>query len=359
MGFCRRYFLLFSLVSLSSSSLANSIDIGFEELPNVDVMTTSSTSQASSVGVNVSASEISPFAEKQGNLRDPLRKGKGKGREGVVVFLLFGFLTVAQSGLLMWKKKTPKSYYEATLFGLWICPITLMLFLQFWVFCFLWLTFSLVNGYYVKMALAKPLHANAPFLVYQWFDRVQKVTYSCAMLSYMVLVVEVVGLRRIFSKEFEDFISFSCLAVLCYSAYFGVLGRDCATVCAERISSSLGYTKYEQPPPNLCALCGKELVPSKLYEALPESQGKVFKLGCGHEFHEKCIRGWAIVGKKDTCPFCSEKVDVKKILGRNPWDSSHMWLQFLDIVRYLVVWNPILLVGFRLFMYFYDFIMPA
>ena len=25
-------------------------------------------------------------------------------------------------------------------------------------------------------------------------------------------------------------------------------------------------------------------------------------LPCGHVFHERCLRGWAIVGKQDTCP---------------------------------------------------------
>ena len=36
-----------------------------------------------------------------------------------------------------------------------------------------------------------------------------------------------------------------------------------------------------------------------------------FQLTCGHEFHEFCVRGWCIVGKKQTCPWCHEKVDLK------------------------------------------------
>jgi hypothetical protein len=27
-----------------------------------------------------------------------------------------------------------------------------------------------------------------------------------------------------------------------------------------------------------------------------------------HLFHEFCIRGWTMIGKKDVCPYCSEKV---------------------------------------------------
>lgn len=35
-------------------------------------------------------------------------------------------------------------------------------------------------------------------------------------------------------------------------------------------------------------------------------------------FHEFCIRGWCIVGKKQTCPYCNEKVDLKRMMS-NPY----------------------------------------
>jgi hypothetical protein len=31
------------------------------------------------------------------------------------------------------------------------------------------------------------------------------------------------------------------------------------------------------------------------------------KIECGHYFHEFCIRGWVIIGKKNICPLCKEK----------------------------------------------------
>jgi len=39
-----------------------------------------------------------------------------------------------------------------------------------------------------------------------------------------------------------------------------------------------------------------------------------FKLDCGHSFHEWCIRGWILLGKKDLCPVCKEKVSSKPSL---------------------------------------------
>ena len=35
-------------------------------------------------------------------------------------------------------------------------------------------------------------------------------------------------------------------------------------------------------------------------------------------FHEFCIRGWCIVGKKQICPYCQEKVDLKRLF-KNPY----------------------------------------
>lgn len=39
---------------------------------------------------------------------------------------------------------------------------------------------------------------------------------------------------------------------------------------------------------------------------------------CPLSFHEFCIRGWCIVGKKQTCPYCKEKVDLKRMFS-NPY----------------------------------------
>ena len=70
--------------------------------------------------------------------------------------------------------------------------------------------------------------------------------------------------------------------------------------------------------------------------------------------------GWAIVGKKDTCPFCFEKIDLKSILPvslirgydsyviilkqESRWNSKSLsifWVRLLSVLRFLIVWNPI------------------
>ena len=43
------------------------------------------------------------------------------------------------------------------------------------------------------------------------------------------------------------------------------------------------------------------------------ASGLFVRLNIKLRFHEFCIRGWCIVGKKQTCPYCKEKVDLKRM----------------------------------------------
>ena len=78
---------------------------------------------------------------------------------------------------------------------------------------------------------------------------------------------------------------------------------------------------------NVCAVCGNRLLVSEHEEGVLEN---TYKLSCEHVFHEFCIRGWCIVGKKQTCPYCKEKVDLKKMF-RNPYPFIDESSAYLDI----------------------------
>jgi len=82
-------------------------------------------------------------------------------------------------------------------------------------------------------------------------------------------------------------------------------------------------------------------------------EDRTVSLNCQHLFHSWCIRGWAIVGKKDVCPICAEKVDLSATFV-NPWEKqSILWGNILDAVRYLIVWNPIILLAVNYLLRFF------
>lgn len=58
--------------------------------------------------------------------------------------------------------------------------------------------------------------------------------------------------------------------------------------------------------------------------AQPDGVEPVRQLGCKHCFHDLCIRGWTLVGKKDVCPVCLEKVDMRTLTGDRPWDTQNL-----------------------------------
>uniref|UniRef100_A0A4W5KXE6 Ring finger protein 175 n=1 Tax=Hucho hucho TaxID=62062 RepID=A0A4W5KXE6_9TELE len=91
---------------------------------------------------------------------------------------------------------------------------------------------------------------------------------------------------------------------------------------------------------DICAVCGQKILVDVDEEGIIED---TYQLSCNHIFHEFCIRGWCIVGKKQTCPYCNEKVDLKRMMN-NPWERTHvLYGQLLDWLRYLVAWQPIII----------------
>ena len=82
-----------------------------------------------------------------------------------------------------------------------------------------------------------------------------------------------------------------------------MLSRDIVEICTDRMASALGYyTKDGLPSKGLkadiCAICG-----GTASSVVGEEDEKVHQLSCRHLFHEECIRGWCLIGKKDICPY--------------------------------------------------------
>lgn len=248
-----------------------------------------------------------------------------------------------------------------------------------------------------EQALQKPLAPTTPRRVYTWFHYVYRTNLVVGAAGYALAIAQ--GL--IGPHVMPDWCAELAIMAVFYGLYFGVLGRDAAEVAAEKMSTTLGYCKKDDdllaraPPENLCALCGEEFVvqaggsDSAIGEvharprrgssggrgSSPERQMSMFgtyddagargtsaqdaggaddlvKLQCGHVFHRFCAAGWSIVGKKDTCPFCGEKVSLAAIAGSSPWKRQTLaWSWLLDMVRYLMSWHPVVLFFLQFIMF--------
>ncbi|XP_077053531.1 E3 ubiquitin ligase RNF121 isoform X2 [Siphateles boraxobius] len=257
----------------------------------------------------IDLSQLSP--EEKWRLEHAKMHAKHKGHEAMhaeMVLILIVTLVIAQLVLVQWKQRHPKSYNLVTLFQMWVVPLYFTTKLHWWRFLVTWFIFSIVTAFITFRATRKPLDCTTP---------------------------------RIKPEDAMDF----GVSLLFYGLYYGVLGRDFAEMCADFMASTVGFYSASGMPTkhlsdSICAVCGQPILVDVSEEGIIEN---TYRLSCNHVFHEFCIRGWCIVGKKQTCPYCKEKVDLKRMFS-NPWERPHvMYGQLLDWLRYLVAWQPVII----------------
>eukprot|EP00123_Amoebidium_parasiticum_P019700 comp31110_c0_seq1/m.47248 comp31110_c0_seq1/g.47248 ORF comp31110_c0_seq1/g.47248 comp31110_c0_seq1/m.47248 type:complete len:335 (-) comp31110_c0_seq1:162-1166(-) len=277
-------------------------------------------------------------------------KKEHTGHEGMhqeMVLIILGVSFVAQLVLAWWKRTRLNSYKKYTLVAMWLVPFIYCVASGYHQFPLVWLLFSASTGYITHMATRKPLDPKAPRFVYRYFLIMFKVCYAVGMCGYLILFSFFMGLSQAMIQNMEGrkyFVELA-LSMLCYGLYFGCVLRDFAEISAESMASTIGYYTPEGMPkrhldPVTCAVCGEDMFegPNKERE---------FSMPCMHRAHEHCLQGWYIVGKKDVCPYCKEKVDFSK-LPRTPWQRQDAaFTVLLDMLRMLVAWQPLILLVIR------------
>ncbi|CAL8098525.1 unnamed protein product [Calicophoron daubneyi] len=248
-------------------------------------------------------------------------------------------LFVCQVLLMSWKKYHFRTYQIATLFGMWTVPFVYSVIARFPRFIVIWFLFSLMTGSMMYLASKKRISSATPRRVYRWFLFVHNASYVLGIGGYVLMMLTMFQLNLIFLLPTNMAMDISLLTIF-YGLYYGVISRDFAEVCTDKMAAQIGYHVPNGMPmrrldPAVCSICGKLLD--------TDGSEKIHRLNCSHTFHDFCIRGWCIVGKKDTCPYCKEKVNLRKTFT-NPWDKPHiLYGNFLDLIRYLVAWQPVIL----------------
>lgn len=278
-------------------------------------------------------------------------------RHSVLLLVMLFILVGGQFGLVWWKKNRYKSFFAVTLGGMWVIPFLFSLYWHFWRMLAVWTCFSLATGRVVFQAWnTRTMTHHTPQVVYAFFFWVHRACYTMAMSGYALVVLDFLGFTHVFIALFGanhssvHSLSYYGAMIMFYGMYYGVLGRDFAELATDRVASKMGMggkgdrISESQIRPNTCYICN---------ESFGERATATLEQ-CGHSFHDWCIRGWTIVGKKDTCPFCSEKVELSKLFT-NPWDKPNiLWVNLMDTLRYMIVWNPVILLSIQLVLYVLD-----
>eukprot|EP00475_Leptophrys_vorax_P000257 TRINITY_DN10152_c0_g1_i1.p1 TRINITY_DN10152_c0_g1~~TRINITY_DN10152_c0_g1_i1.p1 ORF type:complete len:353 (+),score=85.27 TRINITY_DN10152_c0_g1_i1:161-1219(+) len=283
----------------------------------------------------------------------------------ILLLGVLGFLGGSQYALHWWKKQHEKSFKLVTLGGLFLIPFLMSVSMFYWRMVIIWTVFTAITVFLLVQASKTPIPKGVPRLVYTWFMHIHRLCAGLAVGGYVLMVTQFFVPLPVMDTG---------VLLLFYGLYFGVLLRDCAELASDKLASHMGFYSKDGIPSRqvqkwICAICGGRVkdadansVDQNVAALMTEEDDpnslsflkapveEVFKLDCGHSYHEFCLRGWVIIGKKDTCACCMEKVCLKQVFGSNPWNRHSLaWGQVLDTVRYFVVWNPVIIFGLGIF----------
>ncbi|KAG8187189.1 hypothetical protein JTE90_020060 [Oedothorax gibbosus] len=280
---------------------------------------------------------------------------KHKGHESMhawMILILLITVVVSQILLVEWKKRYNRSYQRVSLVAMWLIPLFISFNHSWYRFIVIWVIFTILTALVISRTLQQPIAGTTPRLVYKWFYLIYMISYALGVVGYIIVLLTLLGVNLMFRSLPQPWMDCG-LMCLFYGLYYGVLGRDISEIITDKMAAKIGYYTTTGIPdrqlePNICAVCGNAILVQDNSNAIVE---KTYNLSCGHTFHEFCIRGWCIVGKKQICPYCKEKVDLKRMFC-NPWEKPHVFYgSLLDFIRYLVAWQPVIFSGVQFFNY--------
>ncbi len=294
-----------------------------------------------------------------------------------LVWAMLALMLASQVGLVHWRRASPRSFRRATLLGAWLAvPLVAAFAHAFLLLLALWLVFTLVAARLVRRAMRVPLDRLTPRDVYAFFLAVFRLSQLIAGAGYVILMVEFLLPSLV---PFAGAVAWLALQLIGYGLYFGLLTRDTAEFCTDAMSLSLGYgvvpsrgAKSKQTDDdddaaalprraltsNVCGICALPLLPIRDAAVVAGGGGDaddpIVTLACGHRYHEACVRGWTLVGKKNTCPACGEKVQYER-LNVHPWQrTSELWATCLDAMGLIAVWNPLIILSVQALIWTFD-----
>ncbi|KAJ2157056.1 hypothetical protein GGF46_004770 [Coemansia sp. RSA 552] len=315
----------------------------------VDVATMDTAQQAAYISSLHPGRELSPEEIQRGLLREAY-KAEHRGHEGkhLAMFLIFvAVLAALPATVRFWRRRHMMSYRLVSIGSICLIPPYFAVGSAYYRFVVIWLVYAVANTYVLYLATREPLYPRTPRRVYQWFAVTNKASYGVFVVGMVLFALCFLNVIPGLTST-ESFLEAS-MTILFYGLYFGLVSRDLVNLCTEKMAATLGYASAGGLPTKhlaqgVCCICNGEL--SQADAAAAERPAEpTDRLSCGHEFHATCIRGWCVVGKKDVCPFCREKVDLA-MFKQNPWDRQELfYVSALEYMRFFVSWQPLTLLA--------------
>lgn len=78
-------------------------------------------------------------------------------------------------------------------------------------------------------------------MVYKWFYFIYKLSYGLGIIGYSVMMATFFGLNIVFDSKPQIWIDIGVIIIF-YGLYYGVLGRDLAEICADKMASHIGVS---------------------------------------------------------------------------------------------------------------------
>ena len=83
-------------------------------------------------------------------------------------------------------------------------------------------------------------------LVYKWFYNIHRVTYFLGIVGYLIIMGTFLGINVLLYIS-PDTAMGAGVTIIFYGLYYGVLGRDCAEICTDKMAAKMGVSPFFNP----------------------------------------------------------------------------------------------------------------
>ena len=121
-------------------------------------------------------------------------------------------------------------------------------------------------------------------MVYKWFLLLYKISYILGIIGYIIMMATFMGFYLFFGVKPHVWMDVGLLMMF-YALYYGVMARDVAEICTEKMVSRIGYYQPGGMPArrldsDVCALCENQFLAKVGEGGVVEN---TYRLTCSHE----------------------------------------------------------------------------